>query len=340
MDEVRNDRRIPDAKTHCDLYLGGRGRRASKTPPDRLTLLACLAFLLLVSACREVCVCCYGESLQPILVSAPRGNQSMMFVSVVDRKLCDCHPMPLLDAANFQPNRTQSPGKRPSWLQGVTGSDNTGGTEKRTSGDARIDKNPKMSKPFWFSKPETVCGRPDNNTVDAILHAIAYADVCIAGLHNLMHRVLIHAHHSDTCTCACMLTHTSVLFWITFRCLLYMSTNTYAHMYGCTNVATCTSVNTFISMRYKTISSPRWANCSCLQSQKGVKKGSKHIFAHRHLHTTYMSISQCLVAVVMFMHMSIHIHTHVRTCVCTHICIHICAHILKPGTVLKSGVLV
>ena len=32
MDEVRNDGRSPDAKTHCDLYLGGRGRRASRPP--------------------------------------------------------------------------------------------------------------------------------------------------------------------------------------------------------------------------------------------------------------------------------------------------------------------
>ena len=32
MDEVRNDGRSPNAKTHCDLYLGGRGRRARKPP--------------------------------------------------------------------------------------------------------------------------------------------------------------------------------------------------------------------------------------------------------------------------------------------------------------------
>ena len=30
MDEVRNDGRSPDAKTHCDLL--GRGRRASEPP--------------------------------------------------------------------------------------------------------------------------------------------------------------------------------------------------------------------------------------------------------------------------------------------------------------------
>ena len=35
MDEVRNDGRSPDAKTHCDLYLGGRGRRANPLPPPR-----------------------------------------------------------------------------------------------------------------------------------------------------------------------------------------------------------------------------------------------------------------------------------------------------------------
>ena len=32
MDEVRNDGRSPDAKTHCDLHLGGHGRRAKEHP--------------------------------------------------------------------------------------------------------------------------------------------------------------------------------------------------------------------------------------------------------------------------------------------------------------------